>query len=245
MIFYFTGTGNSLAAARALAAEGEPVIDITRAQEKGSFTYEVEPGEKVGFVYPEYCSSVCRPMVDFVRRVTLKNAKYVYAVITCASGKAKSAGYFAHLLAEHDISLSVWFSVMMPNNCLIYFPTQDGDKAAEVLREADAQLAQIKTELSKKALRNPGKWRAGAFSQNIVKIMGTTKPYRVTDKCIGCGQCAKNCPDHAIQMHGNRPVWVKKSCAKCTACINRCPAQAIEHGKGSAERQRYVHPILK
>ena len=233
MIFYFTGTGNSLAAARALAAEGEPVIDITRAQEKGSFTYEVEPGEKVGFVYPEYCSSVCRPMVDFVRRVTLKNAKYVYAVITCASGKAKSAGYFAHLLAEHDISLSVWFSVMMPNNCLIYFPTQDGDKAAEVLREADAQLAQIKTELSKKALRNPGKWRAGAFSQNIVKIMGTTKPYRVTDKCIGCGQCANGrylqC-DRCSGIHDLRRLRGRQRRRHCVAGRCRAAAKISAHG---------------
>ncbi len=245
MIFYFTGTGNSLAAARAIAAEGEQIINITEAAEKGAYTYEVKKGESVGFVYPEYCGSVCRPLVDFIARLTLKNAKYVYAVITCAGGKAMSAGYLAHLLAEREIPLSVWFPVLMPNNCLIYFPTQDDDKAAEILRESEAQLAQIKAELGKKALRDPGKWRKAAFFQNVVKMMGATKLFRVTDKCTGCGKCAKNCPDKAIQMHGNRPVWVKKRCAKCTACINRCPAQAIEHGRGSAQRHRYVHPDLK
>ena len=245
MIFYFTGTGNSLAAARALAAEGEQVINITEAQEKGAYTYEVQRGENVGFVYPEYCGSVCRPMVDFIQRVTLKNAKYVYGVITCGGGKAQSAGYLAHLLAERDIRLAVWFPVFMPDNCLIFLPTPDSEKAAEILRTSEQQLLKIKTDIARHAVRNAGSWRMGKALQRVVRLMGSTKPFFVTDKCIGCGKCAKNCPDKAIQMHGNRPVWVKKNCAKCTACINRCPVQAIEHGRGTAKRNRYVHPDLK
>ena len=72
-------------------------------------------------------------------------------------------------------------------------------------------------------------------------LMGTKK-YHVTDKCTGCGLCAKNCPDHAIQMVDGRPVWTKKKCAKCTACINRCPVGAIEYGKGTEGRARYNNP---
>ncbi len=50
-------------------------------------------------------------------------------------------------------------------------------------------------------------------------IKGTKKFY-VTDACVGCGRCKKNCQDHAIRLVDGKPQWVKKQCTKCTACIN-------------------------
>ena len=55
MIFYFTGTGNSLWVAKALSeALGEPLISIAdelRKEEEG-LAYPVRPDEKILFVYP-------------------------------------------------------------------------------------------------------------------------------------------------------------------------------------------------
>ena len=54
MIFYFTGTGNSLFAAKALADEGEEIISIIDALHSKAFQYTLADNEKLGFVFPVY-----------------------------------------------------------------------------------------------------------------------------------------------------------------------------------------------
>lgn len=52
--------------------------------------------------------------------------------------------------------------------------------------------------------------------------------YEITDKCIGCTKCARNCPVSCIsgkvkEMH----TIVQDKCIKCGACFNACPVDAI------------------
>ena len=54
MIFYFTGTGNSLYAARKLADEGEKIVSIVDALRSKAYHYTLNVGDKLGFVFPVY-----------------------------------------------------------------------------------------------------------------------------------------------------------------------------------------------
>jgi len=61
MIFYFTGTGNSLWVAKALSeALGEPLVSIADElhKEKDGWVYPVRPDEKILFVYPVHSSDI-------------------------------------------------------------------------------------------------------------------------------------------------------------------------------------------
>ena len=245
MIFYFTGTGNSLAAAKALAKEGEQLVDIAAARRTKSFTYQVKKGEPVGFVYPEYCGSVGEPMLDFISHLELSGQRYVYAVVTCGGSSSTSAGLLRRALRRRGIRLHRAFRVRMPDNCIVFLPTPSEEKAKKLLAEADRKLAEIRSEIPKCKIRFAGPGLIASLMQPVYRAARTTKPYHADNTCISCGRCAKVCPEQAIEMRGGKPQWVRDKCAMCTACINRCPVQAIQYGRVTRSRTRYVHPDLR
>lgn len=46
--------------------------------------------------------------------------------------------------------------------------------------------------------------------------------------CIGCGLCAKNCPQGAITMENNLPVIDYSKCSGCKVCVSKCPRKCIK-----------------
>ena len=57
MIFYFSGTGNSLHAAKVMSeTHGEQLVSISKEFDKqdNRFEYELKENELLGFVYPVY-----------------------------------------------------------------------------------------------------------------------------------------------------------------------------------------------
>ena len=47
------------------------------------------------------------------------------------------------------------------------------------------------------------------------------------DKCLGCGQCAKNCPTDAILKTGDKTYVIdEEKCIKCGSCLTVCPEKA-------------------
>ena len=93
MIFYFTGTGNSLYAAKKLADEGEEVISIIDALRRKAVHYILKENEKLGFVFPVYFYTVSDPVLEFVRNLQVKNAGFVYAVIPCGASIGLAGGF--------------------------------------------------------------------------------------------------------------------------------------------------------
>ena len=72
MIFYFTGTGNSLWAAKQLAKDGEKLISIADARKNEEYKYSVHDKENVGFVFPVYCYTLSDVVLDFVSKLSWK-----------------------------------------------------------------------------------------------------------------------------------------------------------------------------
>ena len=47
------------------------------------------------------------------------------------------------------------------------------------------------------------------------------------DKCIGCGQCIKDCPVKVISLKDNKAEIDNSTCIKCGHCIAVCPVEAV------------------
>lgn len=54
----------------------------------------------------------------------------------------------------------------------------------------------------------------------------TPKGYQITDGCIGCGKCARNCPQSCITK-GQPFVIQQEHCLHCGNCFENCPVKAI------------------
>lgn len=55
-----------------------------------------------------------------------------------------------------------------------------------------------------------------------------SRPQINTDKCVGCGECMRCCPPHAIEMLNKRPKINTSVCIKCFCCQELCPKQAVQ-----------------
>ena len=56
------------------------------------------------------------------------------------------------------------------------------------------------------------------------------KGYFITDSCIGCGRCAKNCPQNCIEK-GAPYVISQRHCLHCGSCYEKCPVKAVKRLK--------------
>lgn len=61
------------------------------------------------------------------------------------------------------------------------------------------------------------------FAAKILK----SKPLFEFDKCIGCGDCAANCPPKVIKMIKGKPHVNLRECISCFCCHELCPKKAV------------------
>ena len=120
MIFYFTGTGNSLAAAQTIArATDDLLVDIGAAYKYKDFDFTLAQGEQLGFVFPVY-NYTTPPIIDaFLKRARFRTGNketftpdYCFAVISCGAFVGSTARVFGkRLLDAQGINLDAPFSV--------------------------------------------------------------------------------------------------------------------------------------
>lgn len=48
-----------------------------------------------------------------------------------------------------------------------------------------------------------------------------------TEKCVGCGNCVKDCPGHALEMEDGKARMKNPLCISCAHCVAICPVHAV------------------
>lgn len=234
MIYYFSGTGNSRWIAEQLASRlGDVAYNMVAEAAIPTMDDTV-----IGLVFPVYAWGAPEPVLDFVKRLQGKPT-FSFGVCTCG-GEAGLAMDKLHDMFHLDSA----FSIRMPNNYVMGSELENADKIDATIAEAKERLIRIAAQISAKQpvwdvhAGNLAWVKSNLFNMGFNKAARRTSPFFVTDKCISCGICARDCPAETIKMIGGKPRWGEK-CYQCTACINLCPTHAIEYGKSTAARGRY------
>lgn len=255
MIYYFSGTGNSYAVAKALADHlQEPLQDIAQAVRNQSYSYTLTEGERLGFVFPIYAWAPPKMVLDFIKELKLhyKYMPYTFAVCTCGASAGKSIDFVQDALTQKNLTLNSGFSVVMPDNCITLFEAESEASIKEKLTKADQTVQRIqkairlgKTDFFRVKRGKFAKTLSYAVNPLFQKGGMKTKHFYVSDACIGCGLCETSCTSSCIKMTVNKPVWTEDTCNMCLACLHRCPVTAIQYGKKTIKRDRYLHPIYQ
>lgn len=247
MIFYFTGTGNSYAAALRLQSElGGGLINITDCMQNE--TYEFEPGdEPVGIVCPIYYGGLPSIVNDFLERVRFSTPPgYLYGVMTYG-GMMMGAGWrLEQKLKAAGLPLSAVWGVKMPANFAMLYEPPHEEASKPILDASEKRLDRIIEEIRQKKTAKEGaslpEIAVSRANYPIYDRSRVTAPFYTDESCVSCGVCASRCPVKAIEMVDGVPTWVKDKCVFCMSCV-RC--NAIQYGEKLKGRYRYRHPVFQ
>lgn len=70
--------------------------------------------------------------------------------------------------------------------------------------------------------------KAPKFLRDILNGLLQPKPVFDHEKCVGCSDCAKNCPPRVIEMIDHRPIVNLDGCIRCFCCQELCPVKAVD-----------------
>jgi ferredoxin len=242
IIFYFSGTGNSLKAAKDVA---EALGDTKLAFTEGGFDLADEY-ERVGFVFPSYAGSAPDIVVDFIKRLNFSAPqKYLFAVVTCRETQGNSSIAVNSALKPKGLSLSYSASLKTVGNYILEYPLQKNQDG--ILKNAEKRTADIAADIKNKAVSKIGKCQNPPL--RLFHAVGnrffrfTERRFYASDACAACGLCVKLCPVKNIQIIDKKPVFLHKNCTNCLACLHYCPQKAVECGKITMKkgRGRYHH----
>jgi ferredoxin len=245
MIYWHTGTGNSLYAATVLAQMlGEDMCRMT----PGCYA-SASSCERVIWVFPIYSWGLPPMVKKFISRsVGLENARH-YMVCTCGDDIGLAHETWRSLLRRKRWNARGAWSVQMPNNYVL-LPGFDVDSSSleqEKLSAAAGRLAEVARGIACGAkvdsvVRGQFPWiKTHVLYPLFARFMMSPKPFSFTGSCISCGKCAAVCPAANIRMENGHPCW-GTNCTLCLGCYHICPVHAVAYGKATRGKGQYFIP---
>ena len=235
-IFYFTGTGNSLAVAKRI---GGTLVSIPQVIDFADQHYK---DDVIGVVFPVYWATAPDMVLDF-----LAKAKFEcdYSFIISTSGGMIGA---SQLIAQRVLKQSGHQFNYMDDAATVDNSMSMAGIEEQLTQKKDKNFTPKVTEIVNNIAnrkQNQDK-KAGVVTSAISFVVSkmpnyenVPKKFLIDDKCNQCEVCTKVCPSGNIEV--NDSVFFGKSCTGCLACLHNCPNNAI-HRKREHSAVRWRNP---
>ncbi|MCM1520419.1 MAG: EFR1 family ferrodoxin [Lachnoclostridium sp.] len=240
MIYWFSGTGNSRRVAQHLAQLlGDGMAFMTPGLKSDH--------ERVIWVFPIYSWGVPPYVAEVIRTASLAEGSRHYMVATCGDDAGLAPQMWRKLLEPHHVVPMAAYTVIMPNTYVVLpgfdvDPPELRDSKLEQEPERTRHIARLISESSTTDDFTTGSmpWiKTRLIYPWFIAHMMSPRDFKVSDACISCGRCSRDCPVSNISMdEKGRPVWGDR-CAGCLACYHVCPAHAISFGRFTASKGQY------
>lgn len=143
-------------------------------------------------------------------------------------------GCTARLLKKYGAEILGGLQIKMPDTvCDSKLLKKGIEENRQIVKNADKRIEQTAEQIKRGIYPKEGlsfiAHIKGLFGQRLWfyrKTIYYTDKLKISDSCIGCGLCSKECPMKNIKMKENRAVPGKR-CTMCYRCISLCPQKAI------------------
>jgi len=250
MILWYSGCGNSRFVADTLAhgLDEDNMVFIPEAARQ-DMVLEFGQDQILGIIFPVYSWSVPKLVSEFRTAKIKGKPSYIFAACTCGDETGLTERHLKKDLAKQNLTLDAFFSFQMPETYINLpgFRLDTPENAKRKISTARISLEETVKLIQQRAKGNFDKLKGGSsfLKSNILKplfygLLITDRKFKVSDTCIGCGICAKNCPLKNITIENDRPKW-NGHCTNCMSCYHRCPKNAINFGKGTIGKGQYYY----
>jgi ferredoxin/flavodoxin len=248
VIYYFTGTGNTLAIARELAAElGETkLVPLRQARHAGGVAPDADA---VGIAFPVYYLNMPAIVAEFAKELRFTGNPYIFGIATCGERPGGALFRLSELLEAKGRTLSAGFVFVMPENFIGPFDLMgDAPRRQEKYAGAKSRIPAVAAAIRDRKVSVPegsgfGLLKIGGqvTSALMTSVYNTPRRFHATAACTRCRTCERICPTRNITVTSDGVKW-NNACTQCYACIHWCPEEAIEIGGRTKGKPRYHHP---
>lgn len=245
IIYYFSGTGNSLKVAQELGKQLQncEVLPVAKCIKNNSYKAE---GNRVGFVFPLYYLGLPKMVAEFIKNIDISGADYIFGVVTrgwpLVGGAVKQLKI---LMKEKGKRLDFGTYIHMPMNDFTLAKVASAKSQKKTLGEFDRSMAEITAKIRENCKGydfEPISFMLNSRNTPFVKrVNRLDSSYSVNNLCTGCAICEKVCPAENICIRDGKPNWNNK-CQMCLACFHYCPQKAIAYDGKCEDIPRYHHP---
>ncbi len=233
LVAYFSGTGGTTRAAKAVAQAFElrgVSVDIQEIKTGKAFPNGSE--DYLVLLFAVHAANAPEPVYRWLENLSPVSGTKAAVLAVSGGGEVfpNTACRLSSIkrLEKKGYEVVYEHMIVMPSNMSIATPDGLAARLLEVLPQKAASMADdilsgirrrvkpsllnrfmsVVCEMEKKGCHIFGKWLIA------------------DETCTGCGWCAKGCPGANIRMEGERPVFGNQ-CVMCFRCVYGCPSHSL------------------